>query len=209
MKPRGRGRPDTPTIWLIPEDRTGFFVFQAIVEKRKLNAHVVLRGKAESFDKLAIEIEDVLISVLEEMQPGDCIIILHDTDDSVQTDRKWYKHIDKVCQKKKFRQHVSLITATEEIEAWLLADKGLCRWLKVSPSASDHISQPSKRLAKLINDKHKMKWNDLNKPKILQHMDVTGEILSESMRTAMQTFLAMPCNAKLSRGASAPGAITD
>src|SRR5712691_10980937 len=73
MKRKGRGRPDRPTIWLVPEDKTGFFVFQAVVEKRKLNAHVVLRGKAESFDKLAIEIEDVLISVLEEMKPGDCI----------------------------------------------------------------------------------------------------------------------------------------
>jgi hypothetical protein len=132
---------------------------------------------------------------LKEETDNDCIVVLHDTDDSVQIYREDYETIKRACER--FTEQVTRLQAVQEIEAWLLADDGFCRWLGETPKASDHIPKPSARLDSLINKKFgKRLWTNLNKPKILeQHMDATGDKpgRSVSMRTAMELLGQLTC----------------
>jgi hypothetical protein len=119
--------------------------------------------------------------------------VLHDTDVSVQTNRKDYRDIEKICRS--YPQQVTRLEAVQEIEAWLLADKGFCRWLGQTAKKSDHLPQPSKKLEDLINRKYgRSQLTIRTKERILQqHMDVTGEKLSQSMKTAMDVLSKLPC----------------
>ncbi|MEP7285648.1 MAG: hypothetical protein ABI947_07770 [Chloroflexota bacterium] len=190
-----RNDPARPTVWLIPEDLTGYYVFEAIFREKQLNTHLELRGRAEGVAKLAKEVEGLIETLLREKSPTDCIIILHDTDESVQENRKSYLEIERICDKEKYRAHVIRIEVVQEIEAWLLADTKLCQWLEKSPKASDHIPQPSKVFEAHLNKQKHMKWNNLNKSKVLKNMDATGDQpgRSQSMSAAMQTLLQLPC----------------
>jgi hypothetical protein len=204
---RRRSQPTKPTIHLIAEDKTGEFVFEEIVRKKALDVHIIPYGDAVGVSTLARQVKGLIATALRASSARDCIVVLHDTDIAVETYREHYLRIKQICDA--YGNRVTRLEAIQEIESWLLADEGFCHWLGESPKASDHVPQPSQKLEKLINDKRKPKWNNVNKPKILQHMDVTGDKLSESMRTAMQIFLELPCTASLSRGASAPGPRAD
>lgn len=183
-----------PAIWLIPEDKTGFYVFQAILSAKGINAHLKLWGEANGISRLANQLEDLIKIALRRKAEQDCIVVLHDTDDSVQANRLLYDAIKQICEREEYQPHVTEIVAVEEIEAWLLADGGFCDWLKIPPRAADNAAQPSKVLEQLLNKhKKKMVWNDDTKQKVIPHMDASGDLLSPSMREAMQTFLSLPC----------------
>jgi hypothetical protein len=193
MKRRGTSR--RSTIHLIAEDKTGEFVFKELMRKKNSNAHVRAYGKAVGVSTLAQEIEALILIALHEKSGNDCIVVLHDTDVSVQTYRKDYETINRVCEH--FTEQVTRLQAVQEIEAWLLADDAFCHWLGETPKASDHIPKPSERLERLINKKFGRRlWTNLNKPKILeQHMDATGDQpgRSESMRIAMEVLGELSC----------------
>ncbi len=190
-----RGAPNRPTIHLIAEDKTGEFVFKELVRKKNINAHVKAYGKAVGVSTLAQEIEELIAIVLREKSARDCIVVLHDTDDAVQTYREDYETINNVCGR--FSEHVTRLQAVQEIEAWLLADNDFCHWLGEQPKACDHIQKPSVRLESLINRKFgKRLWTNLNKPRILaEHMDASGDRpgRSQSMRLAMELLTQLPC----------------
>lgn len=188
-----RSRAASRKIHLIAEDKTGEFVFKEIIRKRNIPARVIPYGAAVGVSTLAREIKGLLATILRESSRQDCIIVLHDTDISVQKYREHYQKIEQICSSHGAR--VTRLEAVQEIESWLLSDKGFCRWLETPARASDHVPQPSKRLESLINDKFgRGIWTNLNKPRLLQqHMDVTGEQLSESMRIAMQSIQSLPC----------------
>src|SRR5258708_6009624 len=92
-----------------------------LVKRKNINANVRLRGVAAGISPLAAELEDVIKATLEEKLPRDCIIVLHDLDDAVQTYRKAYKRIGVICQK--YADDVTLLVANQKIEACLLADE--------------------------------------------------------------------------------------
>jgi hypothetical protein len=192
MKRQHQRRPSKPIIYLIAEDKTGEQVFRAIIQKRGVNADVRFRGKAEGVVPLAEELKELIDTVLHEKSGKDCIVVLHDTDDSVQTYREHYKQIALICDQ--YQEHVTRLEAVQEIEAWLLADSGLCKWLNIKPKASDYLKRPSDRLRSLIHERPgSLKWNRNDQPKILQNISATGDEFSESMRIAMKILLQLPC----------------
>lgn len=188
-----RGNATNNKIHLIAEDKTGEFVFKEIIRKKDIAVRVVAYGKAVGVSTLAREIKGLLATILRKSSAQDCIIVLYDTDISVQTDREHYQKIAQIC--KSHGERVTRLEAVQEIESWLLADKGFCRWLDEHARASDHIPQPSKKLESLINDKFgRSMWTNLNKPKLLQqHMDASGDKLSESMHVSMEVIKKLPC----------------
>src|SRR5262245_46206280 len=119
---RARGAPTVPIIHLIAEDKTGEFVFKEIVRKRSIPAKVIPYGKATGISTLAKEIKALIQVAPRESKGRDCIIVLHDTDISVQTNRKHYETIEQVCAS--YHDRVTRLEARQEIEAWLLADEG-------------------------------------------------------------------------------------
>ncbi len=139
MKHPRRRSPSIPTIWLIAEDNTGYFAFRMIIKRKNINANVRLRGVAAGISPLAAELEDVIKATLEEKLPRDCIIVLHDLDDAVQTYREAYKRIGVICQK--YADDVTLLVANQEIEAWLLADDAYSRG--TSSSTTLHPTEES------------------------------------------------------------------
>lgn len=197
---KGRAKTTVPRIHLIAEDRTGEIVFREIVRKKHIAVQVIPYGKAVGVSMLAKEIKGLIWAALQESTGRDCIIVLHDTDTSVESYREHYKTIERVCNL--YPERVTRLEAVQEIEAWLLADAGFCKWLDEKPRASDHIPQPSKTVQKMVNDKFGGAiWTNLNKPRILRdHMDATGETLSSSMRKAMDTFQQLPCARRSGRG---------
>src|SRR5258708_965229 len=192
MKRRGQQRPIRPTIYLIAEDKTGQFVLKAILSKRGIKADVQLRGKAEGVSSLAREIKELIDTILQQKSGKDCIVVLHDTDDSTQTYREDYYRIEQICQN--YKEYVTHLKAIQEIEAWLLADSGLCEWLHISPKACDHLKRPSDTLKRYVNARPgNWKWDKIHQPKILENISADGHKLSESMRIAMQTLLQLSC----------------
>lgn len=183
-----------PTIHLIAEDQTGYFVFDTIIRKKGIKAVVELVAKPKNLSDLGSKIEALIRLAIDRKKGKDCIIVLHDTDDSVETNRKHYERIAQACEK--YQDDVTRLPAVQEIEAWLLADSGLCKWLRIKPRPSDHVSRPSDRLRTLINDKTgKQMWNEQYQPKILENMDATGDQpgRSQSMQAAMNVLLKLPC----------------
>src|SRR5262249_40911734 len=127
-------------------------------------AKVIAYGKATGISTLAKEIKGLIEVALRESKGRDCIIALYDTDISVQTNRRHYETIEQVCAS--YHDRVTRLEARQEIEAWLLADEGFCKWLDEKPKASDHIPQPSRKLQKMVNDKYGgSQWTNLNKTK--------------------------------------------
>ena len=183
-----------PTIYLLAEDKTGYFVFQAIVREKSINATVKLLGRAEGVSNLANEVEELIRLALTEKFPKDCIVVLHDTDDSVQAYRESYDKITRVCDK--YGEHVTRLEATEEVEAWLLVDDGLCKWLGIKAKASDNLKRPSDLLKSLVNARSgNWTWNKLHQPRILENMTATGDKLggSVSMRVAISRLTQLSC----------------
>jgi len=183
-----------PIIYLLAEDKTGYFVLQAIVREKSINAVVKLRGKAEGVSNLANEVEELIRLALAEKALKDCFVVLHDTDDSVQAYRENYDKITLICDK--YKEHVTRLEATEEVEAWLLADEGLCNWLGIKAKASDSLKRPSDRLKSLINARSgNWTWNKLHQPRILENMTATGDKTggSASMQIAMKRLAQLPC----------------
>src|SRR5579863_709385 len=96
MKRRDKRRPHKPTIWVVSEDRAGAYVIQAILHAKNINANVEPR-QTGNLTALAKQLDRILDAVLHQMRADDCIIVLHDTDDSTQANRKWYKQIGEIC----------------------------------------------------------------------------------------------------------------
>jgi hypothetical protein len=184
-----------PVIYLLAEDVTGFHVMQAIIREKRINATIKLRGQAQGLSILANEVEELIQLTLVEKNPEDCIVILHDTDDSVQTYREHYEKIERICDNK-YKGRVTRLAATQEIEAWLLADEGLCTWLGIKAQPSDHLKRPSDHLKTHVKKRAgNWKWDKRHQPKILLNIDATGDKSggSLSMQSAMKKLATLPC----------------
>jgi hypothetical protein len=174
-----------PTIHLICEDATDTEVVQAILEKKSLGIqvrHVPMTGRKGGIARLAEELEDLIEKVREIRRRGDCIAVLHDADEHTQPDRREYDKVREICQRNK--DDVFLVIARDAIEAWLLADEGLCRWLGIRVQNNDGKARPKAILEGHLK-KRKMKWQGRDRAKVLIHIDGSGDQLSPSMREAV------------------------
>lgn len=187
-----------PTMWLIVEGDSDPKVIRRILEQKKIVVRVEpifpeLGGRGISL--LAQNLETLIEYVLQRKKPVDCIVVFHDMDETTNLYRKHYETIDSICASEKYRAEVTLITAKDEIEAWLLADEGLCKWLRVKPNKKcDSIKKPSQKLNELIRKRQdRMQWNSRYWDDILKHLDATGDKLSPSMRAALRRLRELPC----------------
>lgn len=93
---------------------------------------------------------------------------------------------------KKYHQDVSLIIAKDEIESWLLADEGLCKWLGIKAKNRDEDKQPSNILDSAVKKTSGKKYT-LMRETVLKKLDGTGDKHSLSMKKAVQRLQNAPC----------------
>jgi hypothetical protein len=187
-----------PTMWLIVEGDSDPKVIRRILEQKKIVVRVepiFPEHGGRGVPLLAEHLETLINYAIQRKNPDDCIVVFHDIDETTNVYRKHYETINAICGSEKYKALVTLITAKDEIEAWLLADEGLCKWLRVKPNKKcDSIKKPSQKLNELIR-KHndRMKWNSRYWDDVLKYLDATGDKLSPSMRDSLKRLMELPC----------------
>lgn len=183
------------TIWLIVEDDTDAEVVKAILSAKGVAVSVNHRtpsSKTPGISQLAKEIDKLINDVISAKHSNDCIAVLHDADEQSEPERRLYEKIRVVCER--FRKHVVHVIATDEIEAWLLADEGLCQWLGIKARNCDMQRRPSDELKRLVQQKKQpLKYQGPGRDKVLAHLDGSGDKYSPSMREALEHLQDAPC----------------
>lgn len=182
-------------IHLIAEDHTDAEVVRAMLKARKIPVSVyplTPAGASGGVSRLAQQLERLIQTALRKRQTGDCIAVLHDADELSETNRSSHDQIKATCRK--YPQDVVLIVAQDEIESWLLADEGLCRWLNENPrNASIHERKPSERLERAVKDKTGKKYSGKMRAQVLEKLDGTGEQYNRSLQKALTHLHNTPC----------------
>jgi hypothetical protein len=183
------------TLWLIAEDDTIDAVIRAIFTAKGFNVRVRLLGQAVGISMLAQEISNLIAEARRQRNPGDCIVVIHDADELKEPDRRHYNTVKAVCERQENRDDVLLIIAHDEIESWLLADEGLCRWLSKKPRNKDEQRLPSEILNGWLRRKKKLKWDRRHRDEVLKWVDGTGDApdRSPSMKKAIEGLRASYC----------------
>lgn len=180
-------------IILIVEGQNDGAIAKAIVKRKYPNANVDVRkptGNKPNISRLASQITQLIDVALASRKHGDCIAVLHDADRLTHpNDRRDYELIERQCA----AHNITRIEAIDEIESWLLADHGFCQWVNTNAANWDNRRRPSVEVARRLNNAGKAKYRLENIPKIVEHLDGTGEILSPSMREALLHLENAPC----------------
>lgn len=180
-------------IWLIAEDESDLEVVQSILARKKFAIKVLLRkpdAAQGGISRFAKELDKLVRNIRERKEPNDCIAVLHDTDEHHETNRERYDHIKQICAK--YRADVVLVTARSQIEAWLLADNGLCAWLETSPRNWDEQSDPKSEFHRLLSKKG-IGSKARARSEALKHLDGSGDQRSPSLRAALKHLENAPC----------------
>lgn len=185
-------------LWLIVEGQYDGDIVRAILSKHPDYYELAKRvevikptGGTPNLSRLAAQLEKLIQSI--QKQKNDCIAVLHDQDANAEPHRR--QHYDKIQQVCRRYQQVVEVIAKDELEAWLLADGGLCNWLGIKVQNWDEKTKPSEKLASLINEKFRLAYpGDLTK--ILPHLDGTGFKMSHSLQVAIEHLQSAPCVSK-------------
>lgn len=181
------------TIWLIAEDESDYRLLRHLIRRKGFDIRVKrqgLLGGSGGISRLAHQLPRLIAHLQAKKQPGDCIAVFHDADTNTQADRSTYTRIRQECDR---HADVSLIVAHDEIESWLLADAGLCKWLHQNPRNRDNEAKPSDTLKSLLMRQHKLKYQGPSREKVWQHLDATGDQHSPSMQDALSKLEKAPC----------------
>jgi hypothetical protein len=187
----------TITLHLIVEDENDAAIIRAILLKRQLDIRVIDYPPTKSgggISRLAKEITRHIATAKRKLleNPKGCIAVLHDLDQTRQQEnRKLYDDIEQICK----RENIVLVIARDELESWLLADAGVCRWLsdEVRPRNWDGETKPNRELDRLMR-KHKDKgYEGTERGKVIAAIDGSGDKYSESMRQAIMQLYTAPC----------------
>jgi hypothetical protein len=184
------------TLWLIHEGQNDVEVAKAILKHHAPHIKVVPilpTGNNPNLARLSRQIKILIEGAIQKRQKGDCIVVLHDADKLTRPhNRQDYEHIQQVCIS--HRRDVYLVIAHDEIEAWLLADEGFCRWLGTKPRNWDEQAKPSVTLINLLDKAGKSRYALENLPKLLIYVDGTGAKYSPSLKEALDHLKTAPCN---------------
>lgn len=179
------------TLWLIAEDRKGAEITARILKLKYPTLQVQVRF-AKGISDLAEKLEGFIKLVQSQRKPQDCIAVLHDADEYTLThERHDHEAIAKICEK--YAEEVIHLIAYDEIEAWLLADGGICQWLKQKPTNHDNQKQPSIILAGWLDKAKKGRYREVDLPNILRHVDGTGDTHSQSLKHALTRLADAKC----------------
>jgi hypothetical protein len=180
------------TIWLITEDETDAEVVERILEKRGLKVRVKRLGTRNvgGISRLAGQLARLIATAKAQKQANDCIAVLHDEDRHIQPDRTPYETIATLCK----AEHVAFIIARDELEAWLLADSGVCAWLESNPANWDGKPKPKEELERRMKKKDKhLRYQGKGRQQIMNALNGDGDQHSPSMKTALAHLDNAPC----------------
>lgn len=177
-------------IWLITEDENDYKIVRCIVEdKLKLPIKVKWRspsGKTPGLSRLAAELKTLIKEARSLRSGNDCIVVLHDEDLHRQPKRDTYNNIRLICQS----EGVSLIVAKDELEAWLLSDSGVCKWLNETVKTWNGDRWPSDRVRSALHAQYRLRYpRDLDK--LLIHL--AGDGINQSFQDALKELYNAPC----------------
>lgn len=185
------------TLWLITEGKIDYQIIRALVRHHHPQVKVEPQfstGSKPNISQLAKQIEKLIKTVQSKRKPGDCIAVVHDADmHRNPTNRKEYNAIKEICEREEYRAEVVLIVIPDEIEAWLLADHGLCEWLGIKPTNYDDKPKPKDDLESYLYKAGKPRYRIENMPQILKHLDGTADQHSQSLRGALRHLQNAPC----------------
>lgn len=182
------------TLYIIVEGRTDGEIVASLLARRYPKLRVVPIkpiGSKPNLSRLVEQIEELIKTALAKRGKRDCVAVLHDADTQVQPDRAAYERIQKICEQHAL--YVKLVVAYDEIEAWLLADSGLCKWLGQTPRNYDGERQPSLILRSWLDKAGKPKYREENLPRILNNLEADGYKFSPSMQAALKHLEDAPC----------------
>jgi hypothetical protein len=182
----------SPTIWLIVEDEDDGLVIRQLLRAKAIKVRLQIRapsGRTGGISRLARQLERLIATIKSSKSDEDCIAVLHDADEqNQQRYRGEHERVEEICR----QEMVAEIVARDELEAWLLADGGLCKWLQIRPRNCDSEAQPSNRFRRLVSQKTGRSYNVRH---VLPHLDGSGDgrNRSPSMRRAMKHLDNSPC----------------
>ena len=180
-------------IWLITEDENDSIVIQKLLDAHKIHVEVDWqKTTGGGISRLVAEVEKLIQTAKKRKDRKDCIAVLHDWDEHKQPDRRIYDQIKTICYQ--YRRDAVLVIARQSIEAWLLADSGICDWLGIRPKNWDESRDPKSELNRHLKkiDK-KLKFPGRYTESILSHAHGDGYIHSPSMRAALKHLDDAPC----------------
>lgn len=175
-------------IYLITEDETDAKVIQQIIYKRGFDTKVVSLGRTRGISRLLAQLPLLIATAKSAKTDQDCIAVLNDLD-SQQPDRKIYNEIARICRE----QRVAHIVAHDELEAWLLADSGVCQWLNIKPKNWDEQPKSKEALQNLTEKKQKRRFQERDRDQILAQLTGNGDKHSPSMSKAVKHLDNAPC----------------
>ncbi len=145
-----------PTIWLIAEDKTDFEVMRQIFKKKGFQGAFKLvkpSGGSGGIGRLRQQLL-TLITVTrndKNWRNGDCIVVLHDLDAHVPNrNNVQFAAIAALCK----AENVVHLIADDKIEAWMLADRGLCDFLEIAAKAWDGRPEVKRDLDRCLRRKN-------------------------------------------------------
>lgn len=186
-------------LFVIAEHEADCDILEIIPEKCGLKKDIQLqkRGptkpdKTGGVSRLAEQLEKFIKDINETKSKrraaDECIVVLHDADLlSRPSGRESYEQIANICR----RYGAIELIAHDELEAWILSDKGFCKFLGMSHINRDHLRKPSDELKTRLNTK-KIRYSRPSRTKILaRHMD--GDIMSNSFKECLTLLRAHHC----------------
>ena len=191
------------TIWLIAEDETDKTIIEAILRAKKVTVRVEsvrMAGKTGGISRLAAQLEKLIETTLKIKKPKDCIAVLYDADEAKDPQRLHQQKIAATCQKYK----VKAILVHQTIESWLLADSGVCQWLKQKLQNWDEESDPKHKLDSLLKDNKKHRLSSGGRQAVIEHLKGDGDAYSPSMKVALKHLKDAPCLLIIGGGRRAP-----
>lgn len=180
-------------IFLIVEaERDGRYA-RAIIQRHypKVEVRYITPGRKQGIGELAKNIERLLIGALEAKGKRDCVAVLHDADETTTPNRNLHQAIAQACRKHKGA--VVLVLAKDEIEAWLMADSGVCAWLDRKPKNWDEATQPSETFKSWLDKANKGPYDDDTAAQIAQRLQGDGHQHSPSLTEALRHLNGAVC----------------
>lgn len=168
-------------LGLICEDKTDYDVFKVILSKRYPSLTIVYRNTTQTgINRLVEELETLVRDLQKKYSHLSCIAVLHDADELSEPNREKYERLKAKCEKLKAIE----LVAHDELEAWLLADSGVCQWLGLQARNVDNERKPKEMLIRALKNKN-LSYQGSNRQKVNEQIAGDGDERSPSMKKAL------------------------
>lgn len=166
---------------LICEDPSDGEILIEILRKKSIAIHienVLMPNNLRGINHLPQELPK-LIATTRAAFPNDAIAVL--------IDAEWYKpkqarfnhkQVAVICRR--LRADSKLLWAVQEIEAWLLADSGICSWIGAELQQTDQLHDPKENLRRLLYLKG-FSLRQRDRRRIFQEMHGDGDQRNRSL----------------------------